>query len=81
LIFTFLYYANKLRNFVGHKNASQNAFSVVSDYQRGDQPQAIRKNNARNYRWRSIPNLLGVTGSGKTFTVANVIQEVQDNLV
>ncbi|WKW45694.1 excinuclease ABC subunit UvrB [Myroides sp. JBRI-B21084] len=53
-------------------------FKVVSDYQpMGDQPKAIKslsqgiKNNDR------FQTLLGVTGSGKTFTVANVIQEVQ----
>ena len=53
-------------------------FNLVSDYPpQGDQPQAIKKliegiNN--NYKYQT---LLGVTGSGKTFTMANVIQEVQ----
>lgn len=53
-------------------------FDLVSDYPpQGDQPQAIKKliegiNN--NYKYQT---LLGVTGSGKTFTMANVIQEVQ----
>src|SRR6187549_3694176 len=53
-------------------------FQVVSDYQpKGDQPQAIDKlvagiNNGEKYQ-----TLLGVTGSGKTFTMANVIQEVE----
>lgn len=53
-------------------------FKVVSDYiPTGDQPQAIEKlarglNNGEKYQ-----TLLGVTGSGKTFTVANVIAEVQ----
>lgn len=53
-------------------------FNLVSDYPpQGDQPQAIKKliegiNN--NYKYQT---LLGVTGSGKTFTMANVIQEIQ----
>ena len=53
-------------------------FKVVCEYQpMGDQPAAIKslasgiKNNDR------FQTLLGVTGSGKTFTIANVIQEVQ----
>ncbi|GGF74152.1 excinuclease ABC subunit UvrB [Wenyingzhuangia marina] len=53
-------------------------FKVVSKYKpTGDQPNAIKElvagvNNGDQYQ-----TLLGVTGSGKTFTVANVIQEVQ----
>ena len=53
-------------------------FQLVSDYSpKGDQPQAIDKlvqgvNDVEKYQ-----NLLGVTGSGKTFTVANVIETVQ----
>ncbi len=53
-------------------------FNVVSDYKpTGDQPEAIRQltegiNNGEPYQ-----TLLGVTGSGKTFTVANVIKEVK----
>jgi len=53
-------------------------FKLVSDYTpRGDQPEAISKlvegveNNLRHQ------TLLGVTGSGKTFTMANVIEQVQ----
>ena len=53
-------------------------FNLVSDYPpQGDQPHAIKKlvegiNNGYKYQ-----TLLGVTGSGKTFTMANVIQKVQ----
>ena len=53
-------------------------FKVVSDYQpTGDQPEAIRQlveglNNGERFQ-----TLLGVTGSGKTFTMANVIEKVQ----
>ncbi|MDI5897444.1 excinuclease ABC subunit UvrB [Flavobacterium yafengii] len=53
-------------------------FQVVSDYQpKGDQPQAIEKLAQGIIDGDKFQTLLGVTGSGKTFTVANVIQEVQ----
>lgn len=53
-------------------------FQVVSDYQpKGDQPQAIEKLTQGIIDGDKYQTLLGVTGSGKTFTVANVIQEVQ----
>lgn len=53
-------------------------FQLVSDYKpTGDQPNAIKQlvqgvNDEEHYQ-----TLLGVTGSGKTFTVANVIQQTQ----
>ncbi len=53
-------------------------FSIISDYQpTGDQPQAIKElvKGIRDQEHAQV--LLGVTGSGKTFTIANVIQEVQ----
>ncbi len=43
----------------------------------GDQPQAIEKLAKGITNGEQFQTLLGVTGSGKTFTVANVIQEVQ----
>ena len=53
-------------------------FQVVSDYvPKGDQPQAIEKLTQGIEADERYQTLLGVTGSGKTFTVANVIQEVQ----
>ncbi|MGL5111371.1 MAG: excinuclease ABC subunit UvrB, partial [Flavobacterium sp.] len=53
-------------------------FQIVSDYQpTGDQPQAIKKLSQGIVAGDPYQTLLGVTGSGKTFTVANVIQEVQ----
>jgi excinuclease ABC subunit B len=53
-------------------------FQIVSDYQpKGDQPQAITKLAKGVQSKERFQTLLGVTGSGKTFTVANVIQEVQ----
>ncbi|SHG88376.1 Excinuclease ABC subunit B [Flavobacterium fluvii] len=53
-------------------------FQVISDYKpKGDQPQAIEKLTQGIEAGEQYQTLLGVTGSGKTFTVANVIQEVQ----
>ncbi|WP_070786683.1 excinuclease ABC subunit UvrB [Flavobacterium crassostreae] len=53
-------------------------FQVVSDYQpKGDQPQAITKLSDGIVAGEKFQTLLGVTGSGKTFTVANVIEQVQ----
>ncbi|SHH23925.1 excinuclease ABC subunit UvrB [Flavobacterium defluvii] len=53
-------------------------FQVASEYSpKGDQPQAIQKLAQGVVDGEKYQTLLGVTGSGKTFTVANVIQEVQ----
>jgi excinuclease ABC subunit B len=53
-------------------------FELVSDYQpTGDQPEAIRQLVSGLNNGIHQQTLLGVTGSGKTFTVANVIKEVQ----
>ncbi len=53
-------------------------FNLVADFPpRGDQPQAIKNlvnGIKKGYRYQT---LLGVTGSGKTFTMANIIQEIQ----
>ena len=53
-------------------------FQVSSEYSpKGDQPQAIEKLAQGIVDGEKYQTLLGVTGSGKTFTVANVIQQVQ----
>jgi excinuclease ABC subunit B len=53
-------------------------FKIESDYQpTGDQPQAIKQLVTGIDKNEQYQTLLGVTGSGKTFTVANVIEEVQ----
>ena len=53
-------------------------FNLVSPYKpTGDQPQAIRELVTGVNRGDEAQVLLGVTGSGKTFTMANVIQNVQ----
>ena len=54
------------------------AFRIVSEFEpQGDQPQAITKLTAGIEQGLPHQVLLGVTGSGKTFTVAQVIQAVQ----
>lgn len=54
------------------------AFQLTSDYKpTGDQPEAIRQLVEGLGAGVAFQTLLGVTGSGKTFTVANVINEVQ----
>jgi len=55
------------------------SFEISSEFQpTGDQPQAIDL-LAEGVRKKKIQTLLGVTGSGKTFTVANVIQRTGKN--
>jgi len=53
-------------------------FKLVSDYQpMGDQPRAIQELTEGVLRGDKYQTLLGVTGSGKTFTMANVIANIQ----
>ena len=54
------------------------AFKIQSPYlPAGDQPEAIRQLIDGLVDGERYQTLLGVTGSGKTFTIANVIQAVQ----
>ena len=54
------------------------AFQLKADFKpTGSQPDAIRKLTGGLARGERYQTLLGVTGSGKTFTIANVIAEVQ----
>ncbi len=54
-------------------------FQLESEYTpAGDQPEAVEK-LVQGVRKKKIQTLLGVTGSGKTFTVANVIQQTGKN--
>ncbi|KGM57613.1 excinuclease ABC subunit B [Lysobacter arseniciresistens ZS79] len=56
----------------------EGAFHLVSPYRpAGDQPQAIEKLVEGFENGLAHQTLLGVTGSGKTYTIANVIQQVQ----
>ena len=53
-------------------------FKLHSDYKpTGDQPQAIEYLSKGIEEGKKFQTLLGVTGSGKTFTMANIIQKVQ----
>ncbi len=53
-------------------------FKLVSDYKpKGSQPEAIEKLVAGIKNEFNYQTLLGVTGSGKTFTMANVISQIQ----
>jgi len=53
------------------------AFKLVSSYKPcGDQPKAIKELTADIHSGRRYSTLLGVTGSGKTFTLANVIAKL-----
>lgn len=52
-------------------------FTLISDYSpSGDQPEAIRQLREGIVRGDKHQTLLGVTGSGKTFTISNVIAEI-----
>ncbi|WXR62073.1 excinuclease ABC subunit UvrB [Peptostreptococcaceae bacterium AGR-M142] len=53
-------------------------FKIESEYKpTGDQPQAIKKIAKAFKENKKEATLVGVTGSGKTFTMANIIQEIQ----
>jgi excinuclease ABC subunit B len=53
-------------------------FKLQTDFEpRGDQPEAINKLTAGVLQGKKTQVLLGITGSGKTFTMANVIEKVQ----
>lgn len=54
-------------------------FELVSEYKpTGDQPEAIRKLVEGFREGNQCETLLGVTGSGKTFTMANVIAQLNE---
>ena len=53
-------------------------FKLISDFKpTGDQPEAIAQITEGILSGEQYQTLLGVTGSGKTFTVANVVKKVQ----
>lgn len=55
-----------------------NLFKIKSDFKpSGDQPKAIKELTDGILNGEASQTLLGVTGSGKTFTIANVIQNIQ----
>src|SRR5512140_2034157 len=61
-----------------YKISPMSKFKLVSPFKpTGDQPQAIEKLLAGLKKGEKHQTLLGVTGSGKTFTMANIVQAVQ----
>ncbi|MCF7935139.1 MAG: excinuclease ABC subunit UvrB [Synergistales bacterium] len=57
---------------------SSHAFSLEADWEpAGDQPKAIRELTEGIEQGEELQTLLGVTGSGKTFTIANVAMQIQ----
>ena len=53
-------------------------FKIHSEYKMtGDQPQAVETLAAGIINGKKAQTLMGVTGSGKTFTMANIIEKVQ----
>ena len=66
---------------LAHKDAATNGsiFKLHSEYQpTGDQPQAIGALVKGFQEGNQFQTLLGVTGSGKTFTMANIIQALKN---
>jgi excinuclease ABC subunit B len=60
------------------ESSAARPFELASDYEpAGDQPEAIRQLVGGLQAGLASQTLLGVTGSGKTYTIANVIQELQ----
>ncbi|MEM7785944.1 MAG: DEAD/DEAH box helicase family protein, partial [Planctomycetota bacterium] len=57
---------------------SQKLFKLASPFEpSGDQPEAIKALSSQVEKGKRYQVLMGVTGSGKTYTMANVIQKVQ----
>src|SRR5512132_1804832 len=67
-----------MRSSLCYAQSAMGQFRLVSEFQpRGDQPQAIDSLTEGIRQGQTHQVLLGVTGSGKTFTLANVIAQVQ----
>lgn len=66
------------QNFLLEMILKKSMFTLNSQYTpSGDQPQAIKKLVGGFERGKNFQTLLGVTGSGKGFTIANVIEKMQ----
>ena len=62
---------------VTEKGKREMEFKLHSDYtMMGDQPEAVSRLAAGIAEGRKYQTLMGVTGSGKTFTMANVIEKL-----
>ncbi len=67
----------KIKRIIKHSGEMQR-FELISDFMpQGDQPQAIAQLTEGLRRGDKAQTLLGVTGSGKTYTMANLIQNLQ----
>lgn len=67
----------KIKRIIKHSGEMQR-FELISDFTpQGDQPQAIAQLSEGLRRGDKAQTLLGVTGSGKTYTMANLIENVQ----
>jgi len=59
-----------------------NKFIIESSFKpSGDQPEAIKRITKNLIKNHQSQTLLGVTGSGKTFTMAHVIERIQKNVI
>ena len=68
---------SRVKNKVKNLQSIKPAFKIVADYSpAGDQPQAIQS-LIQSFEKLNHQTLLGVTGSGKTFTMAHVIQKLK----
>ena len=68
---------NRVKSSIKNHQNTGSAFRIVADYSpAGDQPQAI-DSLVQSFKKLSHQTLLGVTGSGKTFTMAHVIQKLK----
>ena len=77
-IFTNFGLIHELFYWVTEKGKREMEFKLHSDYtMMGDQPEAVSRLAAGIAEGRKYQTLMGVTGSGKTFTMANLIQQVQ----
>ncbi|TCK05394.1 excinuclease ABC subunit B [Phorcysia thermohydrogeniphila] len=67
-----------MENFLWFQLRTMKKFKVVSPFTpKGDQPKAIRELSEGIKKGLRFQTLLGITGSGKTYTIAKVIEEVQ----
>ena len=74
----YIFSATRMNKGYDEKQYWLDMFKLVSKYKpTGDQPQAIEYLSEGIKSGKQFQTLLGVTGSGKTFTMANIIQKVQ----
>ena len=78
VLYVIQYYKLVVKMVVFFKKGVKMEFELVSSYKpTGDQPQAIKVMSESILSGNKCQTLLGVTGSGKTFTMANIIQKTK----